>query len=446
MRDKLSAEQRAKFDRGTRVGELARELFPGGVNLAPRSPSQYQQAVRKTAEALEQGQEIIYEASFQYDRVLVILDLLVKKDGKYFAYEVKSSKKISDTYLSDAALQYYVITNSGIDLQNMSIIHVNPEYLLGEKLELVELFHTHSVLDEVREKQSLIAEKVESAKEALKLKKSPKIDIGEHCFNPYPCDFIGHCWKHVKENSVFELLHLDRNQHFELYRNGTVYVEDLNPLELTELGKKEYDAFVEQKPYYNWNRINHYRSVFKDAFYVMEIVFVKPAVPAIENTQPYELLPAVVQINDHKEEEWFSWNLESGKLVFDNLEKTWQQIKAEAKPVFVFLEDPKQMEYLKEKLGNIVYNLYDLFAEMDYVDARLHGDLAPANIAEALLDANPFNLKDIPGPAVASIRMEQALFGSPAPKNGDAIEKIRTFVAQYVEYEFLLLKHINELI
>ena len=59
LRDKLSAEQRAKFDRGTHVGEIARELFPGGINLAPKGPSQYQPAVSKTAKAIEEGQEVI---------------------------------------------------------------------------------------------------------------------------------------------------------------------------------------------------------------------------------------------------------------------------------------------------------------------------------------------------------------------------------------------------
>ncbi len=45
--------------------------------------------------------------------------------------------------------------------------------------------------------------------EVLKMKEmlggdEPDIDIGEHCSDPYNCEFIGHCWKHIPENSVFD--------------------------------------------------------------------------------------------------------------------------------------------------------------------------------------------------------------------------------------------------
>ncbi|HPE86215.1 MAG TPA: hypothetical protein PLS41_02700 [Bacteroidales bacterium] len=80
LRDRLKAEQRAKFERGHAIGILAHQLFPGGLNLAPKSPSQYKQAVIKTAEAIAAGTKIIYEASFQHQQSLIILDILQKKD------------------------------------------------------------------------------------------------------------------------------------------------------------------------------------------------------------------------------------------------------------------------------------------------------------------------------------------------------------------------------
>ena len=41
LRDKLSIEQRAKFQRGTDVGVLAHEVFPGGIDMSPYAPSQF---------------------------------------------------------------------------------------------------------------------------------------------------------------------------------------------------------------------------------------------------------------------------------------------------------------------------------------------------------------------------------------------------------------------
>ena len=203
LRDRLSAEQLAKFKRGIDFGILAQQLFPGGINLQPKSPSQYKKAIAATSEVLSTGKDFcIYEASFQSDQVLIILDILERKDGKIYAYEVKSSKAISPTYFKDAALQYYVIQNSGIEIEDFSIIYMNENYALVNEgyvknIDLNQLFIIKSVLPEIYDLQSFITEHIPKAKETLFLKHSPEIEVGPHCNSPYPCDFIGHCWKNI---------------------------------------------------------------------------------------------------------------------------------------------------------------------------------------------------------------------------------------------------------
>ena len=87
LRDPLSPEKLAIFKRGTNVGVLARKLFPGGIDASPSHPSKLPQAVIKTKELIGAGAEIIYEAAFQYEQVLVLLDILVKQNGKWYGYE-----------------------------------------------------------------------------------------------------------------------------------------------------------------------------------------------------------------------------------------------------------------------------------------------------------------------------------------------------------------------
>lgn len=198
LRDRLSKEQLAKFRRGTNIGVLARDLFPGGENLEPKSPSQYRKAVLATLEATKKESYIIYEAGFQSDQVLILLDILKKENGHIYAYEVKSSLSISETYLKDAALQYYVITNAGYLLEDFSIIYINKDCDLGKKPDLNQLFITKSVLKEVISRQDQIKKQVKLAKEATQLSKSPDIAVGSHCNDPYPCDFQGHCWKNIE--------------------------------------------------------------------------------------------------------------------------------------------------------------------------------------------------------------------------------------------------------
>ena len=85
--------------------------------------------VIKTKEFLDNGESIIYEATFTHNEVLSALDILVRDDEGWKAYEVKSSTSVSDTFIKDAAIQYYTIVNSGIDLVDISIVHINNNYV-----------------------------------------------------------------------------------------------------------------------------------------------------------------------------------------------------------------------------------------------------------------------------------------------------------------------------
>jgi hypothetical protein len=198
LRDRLSPDQRAKFQRGHKIGELAQQLFPGGIDMRPKSPSQYQKRVLEVGHVIStESHNTIYEATFQYDQLLAILDILVKEENEWSAYEVKSSLKISETYLLDSAFQYYVITNSGLKLKDFYLVHINPDYQFEGVPDIEKLFIKVSVLEEVLKLQDYVKKQATKGKETLFLEKSPAITVGKQCTNPYPCDFIGHCWKKV---------------------------------------------------------------------------------------------------------------------------------------------------------------------------------------------------------------------------------------------------------
>ena len=76
------------------MGELAQNLFPGGMIAAEGNPPNYAKARQKTNELVSRGTKIIYEAAFLFNEVLSIADIVViEKDGVK-VYEVKSSTSI----------------------------------------------------------------------------------------------------------------------------------------------------------------------------------------------------------------------------------------------------------------------------------------------------------------------------------------------------------------
>lgn len=195
LRDRLSEEQLAKFRRGHKVGEMARGLFPGGIDVSPKSHFQMDKAIKKTAELIQAGAPVIYEASFEHQGVRVAVDILYNDNGLWKAVEVKSSAAISEIYLWDAALQYHVITGSGLPLDDFMLSYINYGYVRNGEVSVQELFVVESVLGLVLRKLDDVRSKIEKLRNVNQLTSSPEVAVGPHCIDPYPCDFIGHCWK-----------------------------------------------------------------------------------------------------------------------------------------------------------------------------------------------------------------------------------------------------------
>ena len=229
---------------------------------------------------------MIYEATFQHDRLLVLLDILVKNSKGWMAYEVKSSLTISETYLLDAAFQYYVITRSGIPLEDFFLVTLNPEYRLGKTLDVQQLFTRKSVWEEVKRLQPFIKEQIEKEKEALLATSSPKIAIGTHCHDPYPCDFLGHCWKKVTDNSLLYLDAFDENERFEKYYAGEDTPENYPAEKLTPLQQIQLSSAMEKEPVINREALADFSRRHLQNPLLLAPFFVRPAVPFVPGTRP----------------------------------------------------------------------------------------------------------------------------------------------------------------
>ncbi len=291
LRDPIPAERQAVFQRGTNIGFMARDLFPGGTDASPKNVRHYSESVEKTKLLIDSGVEVIYEAAFQSERVLAALDILVKKDGKWYGYEVKSSSRITPSHILDASLQYFVITQS-LPLEDFFLVHLNTDYRRKGAIEPHALFRMISVRNKALAKQDMIGEQINNQKEVLNLAQAPDIPIGEQCFSPYPCDFIGHCWKGVPEDSVFNLGGIRKSELFAMYNTGICRISDIKE-ETVFNGEVQIqlDALRSQKPLIDKKKISGFLSEIQYPLFFLDFETTMPAVPLYENTHPYQHLP-----------------------------------------------------------------------------------------------------------------------------------------------------------
>ncbi len=291
LRDEITADQQAVFDRGHDVGKLAQDLFPGGADSSPVNKD-YAGAVMRTSELIQGGEKVIYEAAFLYNGVLCLGDILVKGRRGWKLYEVKSSTGLKDVYLPDAAVQYYIMTGCGLKLTDISIVYLNNQYVRQGELNLKELFNIESVLDQVEGMQGVITEQVDVLKKILSRKQVPDIEIGPHCSDPYDCDFIGHCWEHVPSPSVFDINRLTTDKKFELYCSGVVKLEDiLQDYPLNNRQQIQVDAQVSGKRHIDKQEIARFLELLTYPHYYMDFETFMPAVPLFINARPYQQIP-----------------------------------------------------------------------------------------------------------------------------------------------------------
>lgn len=291
LRDPLSSEQAAIFSRGTNIGLIAQGLFPGGTDARSFCKSS-NEAIKKTQELINSGEEIIYEAAFQHDQVLVYLDILIKKDGKWFAYEVKSSVKVSKTYMNDAALQYFVITQNGLLLEAMNILYINKEYQRKKELQLEQFFLTKEVSDYCKGQTEDIQAKLVDLKEVIKLEAIPEISIGEHCNSPYPCDFMSYCWKNVPNDSVFNIMGANRSELFSMYNAGIKSIKDIENEEVYNREQRiQIWSYKNKKAFASKKGLNDFFDTLTYPIYFLDIEICMPALPEFEGNYPYQHTP-----------------------------------------------------------------------------------------------------------------------------------------------------------
>jgi len=302
LKDPTPSSLQAVFDQGTNIGLLAQELFPYGADASPENHFKMVESVGKTLKFISQGESIIYEATFQYNNVLAALDILVKDEEGWKAFEVKSSTKVSETYIKDAAIQYYTITNSGVDLKDISIVHINNQYTKDGELDIHQLFTIESVYDQVLEFLPQIPNEVLRLKNVIESPEVPNVDIGNHCSEPYDCDFKGTCWKHIPDYSVFNISRLNKDKKFDLYNQGVITLDDID-LGQTDLNPNQVlqvQSEVNRTTHIDVEEIRNFTNGLNYPLYFLDFETIGPAVPKYNGSRPYQQLVFQYSLHIHE--------------------------------------------------------------------------------------------------------------------------------------------------
>ena len=294
MRTAPSAGLIARWEAGNEVGLFAQQLFPGGVEIPYDGQTKVQQ-LDATKGLLAKGAQTIYEATFSFDGVFVRADIIHKVQDGWDLYEVKSASDVKPHFPDDMAIQYFVLSGCGLQLCRAFLVHIDTGYVRRGEIVPEKLFAMQEVTEIVREKQSAIPSEIARMRKVLAAG-LPAIDIGPQCTNPYDCDFIEYCWRHVPENSVFDLKGRGVDK-WALYRKGIERMDDVPIEALNSTQRMQVEFHRSRGEHVNLDAIREFLEGLYFPIYFLDFETYDSPIPPFDGTRPYQQIPFLYSLH-----------------------------------------------------------------------------------------------------------------------------------------------------
>ena len=281
----------ALTDQGRQVGKLAHQLFPGGVEVRAGDP---EEAIRTTRELVSNPEvSAIFEGVFEHGGVLVRVDVLQRRrDGKWRLVEVKSSASLKDEHLEDVAIQYRVVSRSGLDLASACLAHVNRNYVYtGGNIDVWRFFRIKNLTRRVERLLPKLTFQLRSELRVLAMPNPPEIPTGPHCTNPITCEFFDRCNPPLPNDHIGYLPRLHASAAEELEELGVESISDIpDDFPLSERQRRACTAVQTGNPWFG-EELGEYLRSLNYPLYFMDFESVNPAIPRFSGMRPFDQLP-----------------------------------------------------------------------------------------------------------------------------------------------------------
>jgi predicted RecB family nuclease len=284
------ASSEAIIEQGREVGMLARQMFPGGVEVRNEG---LDKAIRITRE-LTANREVpaIFEGTFEHGGVLVRVDVLQRQGKRWKLIEVKSTTDLKDHHLEDVAIQYRVLSRSGLEMASACLAHVNRNYIYpGGEIDPRGFFRVRNVTRRVQRLQPKLTLQLRSEFRVLAMPQPPEIAPGRHCTDPVTCEFFERCNPPRPHDHIGFLPRIHASAMEELEEMGVESVRDIpEDFELTEIQRRAAKCVQTGKPWFDIAGLQSALGALRYPLFLMDFESVNHCVPPYAGMRPYDHL------------------------------------------------------------------------------------------------------------------------------------------------------------
>jgi hypothetical protein len=275
------------FDQGHQVGELAKKLFPDGVDLAGLG---FQQSITETARRLKYRQPV-FEAAIRAGQLYARIDILAPAaNGGWDIVEVKSSTSVKEEHTVDVAFQKHVAVAYGLPVNRCRLIHLNRDFVKNGDIDPNDLFIVTDITDEVSELSGGIADSVEDMLNTIS-GDCPDPFISRACNYPHICPLKPECWQVLPEHPVTSL-YRGGEKTDELLRMGVTGITDIPAgFSLNEKQSIQLECVRTGRDHRNRPELRDFLKSLPYPHYYLDFETFNTAIPLFDGTRPYQQVP-----------------------------------------------------------------------------------------------------------------------------------------------------------
>ena len=322
------------FQQGHDVGNLAKSLFPGGIEIeygvnieaelarareltnlaAPVSAASAPSASDTDFAAATANKNIstgdaststvstisgstitrlpLFEPAFTYKNAFARADILEPTGtDSWNIIEVKSASSIKDINKHDISFQKYCYEGAGLKIDKCYLMYLNRDFIKDGPIDPHRFFAMDDVTDEAEILKEGVEEKINLMLEAIRSATCPEISIGKNCYNPYDCPLKQICWSHLPKNNVFEL-YKGKDLACSFYQNGIIEISQINETSmLSSIQHMQYRAVTENCEIIDRDSIDKFLKKLQYPLYFLDFETFATAIPLFDGLKPYQNIP-----------------------------------------------------------------------------------------------------------------------------------------------------------
>jgi hypothetical protein len=279
---------------GNRFGEFARMHYGPGVDLAGNLDAL--SAIAQTQSALNNPEvKVIYEAAFLHNETLVRVDVLIRRPNGWEMIEVKSSTKLKDEHIKDAAIQAYIAKACGINLVKIRIAHINNAFIYQGNGDYHGFLIEVDITEQAQNLQPLAPDWIANLKPfAVSGAADPTVAMGDQCTKPHDCPYQSRCSSLLPQTAEVPINVLPNINKDFIKEFAAKNVHDLRDIPLERFTNPKHlvihQVHTNNAPWISPKTISEINALGWPRYF-MDFETVQQGVPMLPGTKAYDALP-----------------------------------------------------------------------------------------------------------------------------------------------------------